>query len=215
MFVYVRETEPGEATRQLESITLAAEKVRLALKAFRTLRIDAKAAQADPRLGPKSASAPRFVVVHPERERPTLFERSQLSVSSVFAGLERVSDTFYEEPLSTLVRTHLELLTDQDALVLRETKLLEERKAAPEPVDAASRSRIAELEGLLAIVRQELEQVAKRQEALWQLTRRRDFEGDAGKGPGRPPTLGTRPTPGPTGGSGPSSSGPGRPPLAR
>jgi hypothetical protein len=164
--VLVDDNVENDEQQKLKEVTFKAEKVGLALKAFRTVRMDSVQASADPLLAEQGKETPRLLLVNPTDGKVTVLEKGRLSASAVFNALESVSDKFYVQRLEKTVKAHLALLCDQDQLVNKEKQLTEAMGRA-DPKDAKEN---AERKSELEAVRKDLSGMAKKQVELWKLT---------------------------------------------
>jgi septal ring factor EnvC (AmiA/AmiB activator) len=168
--VYVCDNLADDEEKKLETITFKAEKVGLAMKAFRTVRMDSTQVALDPLLADQGKESPRLLLVNPLDGKVTVLEKSKLSASAVFNALEATSDKFYVQRLEKTVKAHLELLTEQDQLANKEKQLVEAQARAGEKDDAKAKKELAELKSELEALRKELAALAKEQAELWKLT---------------------------------------------
>ncbi|MFM8979810.1 MAG: hypothetical protein ACKOSS_05040 [Planctomycetia bacterium] len=161
---------PCEQQERLETLTFASEKVALALKAFRTVRMDRAQVAADPLLAGQGDEVPRLLLVTPGESKVVVLEKSRLAASAVYKALEDASDRCHEQRLDKVVKAHLALLTDQDQLAGREKTLRDRqaRLAGEEP--AKVRRELAEVAAGLEALRQEQHDLRQRRAALWELT---------------------------------------------
>jgi hypothetical protein len=168
--VYVCDGGDGDEQKKLESITFKAEKVGLAMKAFRTVRMDPTQVAGDPLLADQGKECPRLLLVNPLDGKVAVLEKSKLSASAVFNALEAMSDKFYVQRLEKTVKAHLELLTQQDQLANKVKQLGEAQARASEKDDAKAKKELAELKTEIAAVTKELAALGKKQADLWKLT---------------------------------------------
>lgn len=164
--VYVDDNVDNDDRRKLEEVTFKAEKVGLALKAFRTVRMDSTQVSADPLLADQGKETPRLLLVQPGDGKVTVLEKGRLSASAVFNALESMSDKFYVQRLEKTVKAHLEMLCEQDQLVNKEKQLTEAMGRA-DPKDAKQN---AERKTELDAVRKDLSGMSRKQTELWKLT---------------------------------------------
>jgi vacuolar-type H+-ATPase subunit I/STV1 len=165
----------SDEQKKLETIVFKAEKVALAMKAFRTVRMDSTQVAADPLLADQGKESPRLLLINPEDGKVTVLEKNKLSGSAVFNALEHVSDKFYVQKLEKTVKSHLDLLTEQDQLANKEKKLNEDQARVAEDgkskgSDAKAKKELDEIKDELKGVRDELKELSKKQSELWKLT---------------------------------------------
>jgi outer membrane murein-binding lipoprotein Lpp len=168
--VYVCDNTDSDEQQKLETLVFKGEKVALAMKAFRTVRMDSTQVASDPLLADQGKESPRLLLVNPDDSKVTVLEKSKLSGSAVFNALENVSDKFYVQKLEKTVKAHLDLLTEQDQLANKEKKLNEDQARAAEEKDAKAKKELDEIKDELKAVRDELKELSKKQAELWKFT---------------------------------------------
>jgi len=153
---------------KLEEIVFKNEKIGLAMKAFRAVRMSPEDAEADAILTGEGKTVPRMVVVDPVKETVKVIEERKIKVSSLYKAMKSVSDKFYEEKLDKTVKTHLKLLNDRDklhneekVLLAKETKLAEDGSKAETKLEKV-RKELAELKA-------EIEELTVEERTLWNL----------------------------------------------
>lgn len=169
--VYVCDGGPAcEQQEKLETLTFTSEKVALALKAFRTVRMDSAQVAADPLLAGAGDEVPRLLLVTPGEAKVVVLEKSRLAASAVYNALEDASNRAYEQRLDKVVKAHLALLTDQDQLAGKEKTLREKQARLADEEPAKARKELADLAQELEQVRKERQELRARREQLWALT---------------------------------------------
>ena len=168
--VYVSDLVESDDQKKLETVTFKAEKVALGLKAFRTVRMDSTQVAADPLLAEKGKESPRLLLVNPTDGKVTVLEKSKLSASAVYSAMEELAAKFYVEKLEKTVKTHLDLLCEQDQLANKEKKLQGDADRASDKDGAAAKKEKEEVKKELDAVRKEMSDVSKKQAELWKLT---------------------------------------------
>jgi hypothetical protein len=168
--IYVSDLVDSDDQKKLETVTFKAEKVALGFKAFRTVRMDSTQAAADPLLADKGKESPRILLVNPQDGKVTVLEKSKLSASAVYTALEDVAGKFYVEKLDKTVKSHLDLLCEQDQLANKEKKLNGDSERASDKDGAKAKKDQEEIKKELEAVRKEMSDVSKKQAELWKLT---------------------------------------------
>jgi hypothetical protein len=168
--VFVTDNTGNDEEKKLQDVTFKAEKVALGMKAFRTVRMDSAQVAADPLIADQGKEVPRLLVVNPLDKKVTVLEKSKLSASAVFSALEAVANKFYVQTLDKTVKSHLDLLCDQDQLANKVKKLDGDLARAGEKDDAKAKKETAEIKEELAKVQKELTELGKKQADLWKLT---------------------------------------------
>jgi hypothetical protein len=169
--VYVSDGSGGDEEKKLQDVTFKAEKVALGMKAFRTVRMTAEQAAADPLLAEKGKEGTRLLVINPLDRKVTVLEKSKLSAAAVFSALEDVSNKFYVEKLDKTVKTHLDLLCEQDQLANKERKLSDDlAREGEKKDDAKAKKEMEEIRADLGKVRKSMGEVGTKQRDLWKLT---------------------------------------------
>ena len=164
--------DPGVALAdldKLEDVVFKAEKVGLAMKAFRAVRISPENAEKDPVLSGHGKDVPRLLVIDPVKEKVKVLAGSKISASALFAEMKKVADGFYEEKLEKLVKDHLKLLTERDQ-VANEEKTLKDKEGRLTEEGAKAEKDLAGLREELARVQKDLEDLAAKERDLWKLT---------------------------------------------
>lgn len=169
--VLVSDNPSSEDEEKFQTLTLKAEKVALGLKAFRTVRLDSTQAAADPLLAEAGKDVPRLILIDPtEPTKATVLAKSRLSASAVYAALESASGRFYVEKLDKVVKSHLDLLCEQDQLVNKQKTLAADLERAGAKDGAKAEKAAAEVKAELEQVRQALDKLAGAARDLWKLT---------------------------------------------
>lgn len=168
--IYVCDNTDSDDEQKLETIVFKAEKVALAMKAYRTVRMDSTQVAGDPLLADHGKESPRLLLINPDDSKVTVLEKSKLSGSGVFNALENVSDKFYVQKLEKTVKAHLDLLTEQDQLANKEKKLNEDQARVGQDSDAKAKKELDEIKDEMKAVRAELQEISKKQAELWKLT---------------------------------------------
>mgnify|MGYP001816600270 CR=1 FL=1 len=163
----------GDGFEKLQTVTFANEKLGLACKAFRTVRITPENADKDAVLGGKGKAVPRLLVVDPINEKVKVLEKGKLKASTIYSTMKSVSGKFWKEGLEKKVKSCLKLLTEQDQIV-NEMKLLRDKESllAQEDGDKAERE-LKKLTKEIEEVQAELERIRKEQDELWKMTPKR------------------------------------------
>jgi hypothetical protein len=169
MVILVGDLSAGDdVSNKLANVVFKAENLALAMKAFRTVRMTASDAEADPLLAGQGSETPRLLVYDPAKAKVTVLEKGKLTASSIFGTLKKVADSYYEQNLEKTVKTHLKLLTERDQLANREKTLREksERLAA----EKEKKKDVEEVQMELDEVQKELEGLATKEREMWNLT---------------------------------------------
>jgi hypothetical protein len=168
--VYVCDESTGcEGFDKLEEVVLKDEKVALAMKAFRTVKMHPDHAAVDPVTKDQGKDVPRMLIIEPTTLKVTVLEKGKLKASGLYAGMKKVAAKVYKEKLDTLVKSHLKLLTEQDQLANAE-KVLADKLARLGAEDNKDEKEIAELKAEREEVQKALKDMADRQRDLWKLT---------------------------------------------
>lgn len=170
--VYV--THPGaggEEDTKLEELVFASEKVGLAAKAFRTVKITPEDIENDAILAGEGKAVPRLIVVNPAKEKVAVLEKGKLKAGTLFKAMSKASSACYKEKLDKVVKTHLKILTEQDQLS-NEVKVLREKLARLKKEGDKAKVKLQKVEKELAAVEKEMKEVDQREKELWKLTRK-------------------------------------------
>lgn len=156
---------------KLEEIVFKNEKIGLAMKAFRAVRMSPEDAEADAILAGEGKTVPRMVVVDPAKESVRVIEEKKIKVSTLYKAMKSVSDKFYKERLDTTVKAHLKILNDRDKLH-NEEKILGEKENKLAEDGAKAEAKLAKVRKELEELKAEVEELASKERGLWKLTPR-------------------------------------------
>jgi len=160
----------GEEDKKLEDIVFKAEKVGLAAKAFRTVRMTPEAVEKDALLAGHGSEVPRLLVVDPVKEKIEILEKGKLKAGALYDALKSAAGRFYKESLDKVVKTHLKILTERDQLANEEKTLREKETRLGEEKDAAAKKDLDKVKEEIAAVQKQLEELATKERDLWKLT---------------------------------------------
>jgi hypothetical protein len=163
--VLVANATGGEGFDKLEEVVFKNEKIGLAMKAFRAVRMSPEDAAADPILQGQGDQVPRLAVIDPVKEDVKVLEGSRIKVSALYAAMKSAAGRFWKERLDDLVKDHLKLLTERDQLA-NEIKVLQDKEGRLEGDARKLAAAKAEREAVEA----RLAAIAERERALWTLT---------------------------------------------
>ncbi len=154
---------------KLETIVFANEKIGLAMKAFRAVRMSPEAADNDPILAEQGKGEPRLLIIDPIKEKVKVLEESKIKVSSLYSEMKKASASFYKEKLDKCVKSHLKLLTAQDQLA-NEVKVLSTKEGKLAEDGDKAEKKLAKVREELKAVEKELEDIKNEQLEIWKLT---------------------------------------------
>lgn len=177
--VWITDGGTSEDDTKLEALTFKAEKVALGLKAFRTVRMDGAQAAADPLLAEQGKETPRLLLIDPTDAKVTVLEKGKLSAGAVYSALEAAAARYYVQKLDKTVKTHLDLLCDQDQLANKVKKLEGDVARLGEKDGAAAKKDLDEAKAELEAVRKQQADLAKKQVELWKLTPKGERKAEA------------------------------------
>ena len=154
---------------KLEEVVFKNEKIGLAMKAFRAVRISPEDADSDPILAGEGKTLPRVVVIDPVKEKVKVLEEKKIKVSSLYKAMKSVAGKFYKEKLDKVVKSHLKLLNERDKLHNEEKVLKDKETRLVEKGEKGAKD--------LEKIKEELEEVAEaikeceeKWVEIWQLT---------------------------------------------
>jgi nucleoside diphosphate kinase len=156
---------------KLEEVVFKNEKVGLAMKAFRAVRISPDNAEKDPVLGGEGKTLPRILLVNPTKKDVVVLESEKIKAASLFKAMQKVADSFYEEKIEKVVKEHLRLLNDRDKLAGEEKNLRDKEARLAEEGEKSSKD-LEEVRKEIADLGKELEKLAAEERDLWKLTRK-------------------------------------------
>ena len=151
---------------KIQEVVFKNEKIGLAMKAFRAVKIAPEDAENDPILSGHGKGVPRLLVIDPTKEKVKVLEEDRIKVSTLYKEMKSTSNRFYKEKIDKVVKTHLKLLTERDQLSNEVTVLQGKQERAKNERDAE------EIQEELAEVEKQLEELATQEREMWQLTPR-------------------------------------------
>jgi hypothetical protein len=154
---------------KLETVVFANEKIGLAFKAFRAVRMSPEAAGKDPILKEEGKTEPRILIVDPVKEKVKVLEENRIKVSSLYSEMKKAARSCYKENLDKCVKTHLKMLTEQDQLA-NEIEVLTGKESKLAEDGAKSEKKLEKVRKELEEVRKELDEITTQQKELWNLT---------------------------------------------
>lgn len=154
------------AVDELETFVLSDEKVALAFRAFRTVKMTSESADKEPLLEKSGRAVPRLVLLDIAREKKSVMENKQLKAKKVYAALRKTSDRFYSEKLDKIVKAHIKILAEQDKLARAEVELIDKKENAEDTQSSKYKKLSKELDEL----RETQEALRKDAGDLWSLT---------------------------------------------
>ena len=190
--VVVFVADPGVALsdfENLQDVVFKNEKIGLAMKAFRAVRMSPENAEKDPILGREGKTVPRMMIVDPAKGDVIVLEESKIKTSSLYKAMKTVADRFYKEKIDALVKDHLKILGDHDKLAGEEKILREKETRLTEEGDKSEKD-LAELKKAIEALTKEIEDLAAKERGPLEA----HPEGKAGltPGPERIPRRGPR-----------------------
>ena len=99
--------DAGAEPDKCEEVVFKNDKVALAAKAFRSVRVSAEDAELDPLLKGKGKETPRVLVIDTER-KVTVLEKSKLTGAVVFDAMKKVVRDTWKEDVDAKVKAQLE-----------------------------------------------------------------------------------------------------------
>ena len=150
----------------LQEQAFSKEKVLLALRAFRRIRMSPEDAAAEPLLEGHGDAVPRLVLIDVARDDVVVLSGSGVSSSRVYKQLKVVAGGFYKERLDGIVKKHTKKLDAHDKLAIEEQRLTEQLSRATN--DRKARKLEVERDH----IKDAQEDLDREIEALWRLTLR-------------------------------------------
>ena len=155
---------------KLETVVFANEKIGLAMKAFRAVRMSPEAADNDPILAERGKGEPRLLIVDPIKEKVKVLEEKKIKVSSLYKAMKSVAGKFYKEKLDKLVKSHLKMLNERDKLHNEEKVLKEKETRLAEEDSAKAKKDLEKVKEELAEIEKAIQENMDAQKELWKLT---------------------------------------------
>ena len=168
MLVWVR-SDDTDAERALRE-SLDDDRISLALRGFRTVKVDAGEIESGSRLD-RGRDVPRLLVVRPANGRVDALTGRALESDRIYATLRRVANEAYEERVGALIRESRPLIETLDELGRREQEL-RSAKAKLDPDVSRDARRARKLEVELDEIVAELDEAEAQLDELWTLTLR-------------------------------------------
>lgn len=160
----------GDGFEKLEQVTFANEKLGIATKAFRTVRITPDNVEKDLVLAGHGKAVPRLLVVNPANQKVKVLEKGKLKASTIYSTLKSVAGKCWKESLEATVKSQLKLLTEQDQVV-NQMKVLRDKESRLGQEDSAKAKReLEKIQKEIEEVQTQLEDLAKQSREMWKLT---------------------------------------------
>ena len=171
LLVFVCDEAAGcEGFDKLEEIVLKDEKIGLAMRAFRTLKMHPDDVDADALLKDNGKAVPRMILVEPTKMKIRVLESKKIKVSSLFNAMKKTARGFYKEKLETVVKAHRKLLTEQDKIANEERTL----NAQKENLDEGEDAKAKKIDERLSDIASRRKDLLEQKQSLWKLTRKND-----------------------------------------
>jgi hypothetical protein len=159
-----------------EEVVFKTDKVALAAKAFRSVRVTPENAELDPLLKGQGKEVPRVLVIDTQR-KVTLLEKDKLKASTVFDAMKKVVRDTWKESLEDKVKAQLKLLTETDKLAGEEKTLAEKEARVSEDKDgAAAKKALDDIKKDQAELRAKIAEVAGDAKELWAFVSKKPVE---------------------------------------
>ena len=156
-------------TDKLESATFVDEKVALATRAFRAVKMTPEDAETDPMLEGMGEKFPRVILLDPNRGTSVVIEsKKRMAAKPLYSAMKKLADKFYEQKLDSVVKKHLKVLAKLDKLAPEEFKLKQKREGVDDPESSKAKKLDKQLEEIL----DEKQTLTDQATELWELTQR-------------------------------------------
>jgi len=163
-------TAPVDSFEKLDEVVFKNEKIGLAMKAFRAVRISPERADEDRLLAGQGKTVPRMLVVDPVKEKVQVIEESKIKVSTLYKAMKSAAGRFWKEKLDSLVKDHLKILNERDKLVNEEKVLKEKEGRLAEEDSPKAQKDLEEVREELTELGKALEKLTEKERTLWKLT---------------------------------------------
>jgi len=140
------------------------------MKAFRTVKMHPDHAAVDPVTQGKGKDLPRMLVIDPIKLKVTVLDKGKLKASTLYSAMKKVAGKVYKESLDKVVKAHLRLLTEQDQLANASKTLAAKAERLSGDRGKKVEKKREEIEAEQADLKKEIQELAQKQRALWQLT---------------------------------------------
>jgi hypothetical protein len=149
----------------IEAQVFGREKILLAMRAFRPIRMTGEQAKAEPLLADvEPAAVPRLVFLDVARGRTVVLDGSRAKASRVYGEMKKMASVFYRERLDTVVKKHQKILGQHDKLAQEEFRVREQQSLTTDE------RRAKKLEKQLDEIKEEQEELDRKVDDLWDLT---------------------------------------------
>jgi hypothetical protein len=145
-----------------EEVVFKNDKVALAAKAFRSVRMTPEDAELDPLLKGKGKELPRVLVIDTER-KVTVLEKSKLGAGPVFDAMKKVVRETWKEDVDAKVKAQLKILNETDKLAAEEQQLTEKEGR----LTSDDKKDLEEIKKERAEIRTKREALVKETRELW------------------------------------------------
>ena len=171
IIVYVCDEAAGcEGFDKLEEVVLKDEKVALAMKAFRTVKMHPDHADEDPVTAGEGKEVPRMLLIEPTKMKVTVLEKGKLKASTLYKAMQKTAGKVYKEKIDKIVKKHLKLLNEQDKLVNAIGVLAEKEGRLSDEEGKKAEKELAKIKEEKAEVEEELKAIQQEQKDIWKLT---------------------------------------------
>lgn len=167
ILVFVCDEASGcEGFDKIENIVLKDEKVALAMKAFRTLKMHPDHVAADPILEGRGRDVPRMILIDPTKMKIRVLESKKVKPSSLYSAMKKTAKGFWKESLDNVVKKHLKLMVEQDKLA-KQLRTLQDKK---QRLDEGEERKASEIAAEIEQVEAERNDLRAKKAELWKLT---------------------------------------------
>jgi ABC-type phosphate/phosphonate transport system substrate-binding protein len=171
--------DAGAEPDKCEEVVFKSDKVALAAKAFRSVRVSAEDAELDPLLKGKGKETPRVLVIDTER-KVTVLEKSKLTAGGVFDAMKKVVRDTWNEDVEAKVKAQLKILNETDKLAAEEQQLSEKEGRISSDKEGDKKD-LEEIKKERAEIRTKREELVKETKDLWAFVSKKPADAAAAK----------------------------------
>ena len=161
---------------KIEEVVFKNEKIGLAMKAFRTVKISPDDIQDDALLAEEGKTIPRLILVDPVKEKVKVLEAKKIKVGALYTAMKSVSKNFWKENLDKTVKKHLKMLNERDKVHNEMKNLLDKEGRLAGEDSAKAKRELKELAKEKEELEKLIEELTENERKLWKLTHKHPKE---------------------------------------
>ena len=155
-----------EVAERLEDKVWKDQKVALATKAFRMVRMSPEAASEEALLKGHGKADPRLIFMDLARDKVVVLEGKRVDVRPIYSAMKKISRPFFKEALDGVVKKHVKLLSEYDKIHPR----IQQARKRLTAEDNSESSSARKLKKKLETLESEQKKLRDVEASLWKLT---------------------------------------------